>query len=152
MALSMRFNFTLFLALFSFVSFAQNNPTDSVYTPADSIQKGQVVIHADERIPELMERYKKENDGIKISGYRVQLFSGDRKSAFDLRSGFMRKLPSYSVTVIYDSPNFKTQAGNFRTRLEAEKALEEIWPQYKSAFVVKTEIDLPALPIEQGEK
>ena len=69
----MRFNFTLFLALFSLVCFAQNNPTDSVYTPVDSVSKGQVVIHADERIPELMERYKKQNEGMKIDGYRIQL-------------------------------------------------------------------------------
>lgn len=131
---------------------AQSSGSDTIIAPTDSATAGLLVIHADERIDKLMTRYKKENEGTKIDGYRVQLFSGNRKGAFDHRAKFMRKLSGYEVTVIYDSPNFKTQAGNFRTRLEAEKALEEIWPIYKSAFVVKTKIDLPTLPIEQDKK
>lgn len=148
----MRFTFCLFLTILSLVCKAQRSELDTSITFSDTIVKGEVIIDADARIPALIERYKKENEGAKIPGYRVQLFSGDRKSAFDMRANFMQTLTSYSATVIYDSPNFKTQVGNFRTKLEAEKALEQIWPLFKGAFVVKTEIDLPALPIEKDQE
>lgn len=130
---------------------AQSTEIDTAVTFLDTIVKGEVILDADARIPALMERYRKENEGTKISGYRVQLFSGNRKSAFDMRANFMQTLPKYRATVIYDSPNFKTQVGNFRTKLEAEKVLEQIWPLFKGSFVVKTEIDLPALPIEKDQ-
>lgn len=148
----MRFTFYFFFTVLSLFSVAQTTDLDTAMTFSDTIVKGEVIIDADARIPALIERYKKENEGSKIPGYRVQLFSGNRKSAFDMRANFMQTLTNYSATVIYDSPNFKTQVGNFRTKLEAEKALEQIWPLFKGAFVVKTEIDLPALPIEKDKE
>jgi len=115
----------------------------------DSIMRGSVVINSGNEINELLKQYEKENEGKQIQGYRIQLFSGNKKGAFDLKADFMKKIPETPITVVYEAPDFKTQAGNYRTKLEAEKALETIWPLYKSAFIVKTKIDLPKLAIEQ---
>jgi len=139
----------LFLIFLCIVGYSQEAMPDSAHVYTDTVAKGTVKVNADYRVDELMERYKKENEGALISGYRVQLFSGRRKDAFDLKADFLAIFPNLQVTVVYDSPDFKTQAGNYRTKLEAEKALELIWPEFKSAFVVKTDIDLPPLEIEK---
>ena len=102
-------------------------------------------MNADEDILLLIESFKKENTGKQISGYKIQLYSGSRKGAFDLKLDFMKKVPETTATVVYESPDFKLQVGDYRTKLEAERAMAVIWPQYKSAFVVKTMIDLPKL-------
>lgn len=139
----------LLLSIFGFYGFCQNIEADTNSPINDTISAGNVQIKADYRVMELMERYKKENEGTQIAGYRVQIFSGRRQPAFDLKADFIKIFPNLQVTVIYDSPDFKTQVGNYRTKLEAEQALELIWSEFKSAFVVKTEIDLPPLVIDQ---
>lgn len=115
----------------------------------DAIERGELVVNAHYRVDELMAAYKKTNEGKQISGYRIQLFSGRRQEAFELKAEFMKQLSETPITVVYESPDFKVQAGNYRTKLSAEKAMEYIWPLFKSAFVVETTIDLPQLPIEQ---
>ncbi len=119
--------------------------------PKDTVIRGSMQIKADYRIDQLMERYKKQNEGKQISGYRIQLFSGDRKGAFDLKANFIRQIDSIPCNVVYEAPDFKVQVGNYRTQLEAEKDMQFIWPIFKSAFVVRTLIDLPKLSIEAKE-
>lgn len=116
---------------------------------ADSTARGTMKVNSDFRLAELQERYKKENEGKQISGYRIQLYSGSRKGAFDLKANFIGQFPEDVCNVVYEAPDFKVQVGNYRTQLEAEHAMQEIWPIFKSAFVVETSIDLPALPIEK---
>lgn len=116
----------------------------------DSTKRGSLNIKADYRIAQLMERYKKQNEGKQINGYRIQLYSGDRKGAFELKAEFIKQF-SLPCNVVYEAPDFKVQIGNFRTQLEAEKAMQDVWPVFKSAFVVRTKIDLPKLAIEKEE-
>jgi hypothetical protein len=114
----------------------------------DSTRRGSLTVKADYRIAELQERYKKQNEGKQIMGYRMQLYSGNRKGAFALKADFIRQF-DLPCTVVYEAPDFKVQVGNFRTQLEAEKAMQEVWPVFKSAFVLRTKIDLPKLTIEE---
>lgn len=127
-----------------FTLYAQGNQSPSYNTQDTSNQKV-VTLNADPELISLLQDYKKEQEGKQISGYRIQLYSGSRKGAFDLKADFLKKVPETPINVIYESPDFKVQVGNYRTKLEAEKEMEIIWPQYKSAFVVKTLIDLPQL-------
>lgn len=117
----------------------------------DSTKRGSVSVNADYRIKQLMERYKKQNEGRQITGYRIQLYSGDRKGAFQLKSDFIKEF-SLPCNVVYEAPDFKVQVGNFRTQLEAEEAMQDVWPVFKSAFVVRTKIDLPKLAIDEEDE
>jgi hypothetical protein len=117
----------------------------------DSNGVGFVRINADYRLDELLDRYKEMNEGKQIQGYRVQLFSGDRKGAFDLKAGFISQFPKLPCNVIYEAPDFKVLVGNYRTQMEAERALQDIRPVFKAAFVVPALIDLPQLTVFSGQ-
>jgi hypothetical protein len=142
-------NTLIFAIIFGSFTIEAQEETTFYAEETDSIIRGSVVINAGYEITNLLNQYEKENEGKQIQGYRIQLFSGNKKGAFDLKADFMRKIPETPITVVYEAPDFKSQAGNYRSKLEAEKALETIWPQYKSAFIVKTKIDLPTLLIDQ---
>lgn len=114
----------------------------------DSTVPGTMNVKADFRIKLLTERYKEQNEGKKINGFRIQLYSGNRKGAFDLKANFIRQFNQVPCEVIYESPDFKVQVGNYRTELEAEKAMQEIWPIFKSAFIVRAKIDFPKLWVD----
>ena len=102
----------------------------------------------DFRISDLVERYNGATNGKQISGYRVQLYSGGRDNANKTRQASIQKFPKVACVLIYEAPDFKVQLGNFRTVMEAEKHLQQIRLEFAGAFVVKSNIDLPQLNLE----
>lgn len=113
----------------------------------DTTYRGTVTVRCDYRITELLDQYRKSNLGKQIQGYRIQLYSGDRASAFELKGTFVKQFPEVPCNVIYEAPDFKTLVGNYRTALDAEADMQLIWPVFKSAFVVPAKIDLPELSL-----
>ena len=105
----------------------------------------------DFRITDLMKRYSENYKGKKIEGYRVQLYSGNRKDAQEMRKKALQSFPEITTEITYDAPDFKTQMGNFRSELEAEKYLQNIRSVFSGAFVVKSKINLPELSIDSKE-
>ena len=77
----------------------------------------------------------------KTSGYKIQLYNGNEGKAYSIRDSFKSKYPYY-VKVSYKAPDFKVQVGNFRTRLEADRALNHIKKSFAGAFVLKTAIHI----------
>ena len=119
---------TILIFAIIFTCFSVEGQTKTSFNEelSDSIVKGSVVIQGEEGIINLLNRYETENKGKQIQGYRIQLYSGNKKGAFDLKADFLKKIPETPITVVYEAPDFKSQVGNFRTKLEAEKALEAI--------------------------
>jgi len=103
------------------------------------------------RITELVERYSENNKGKKIDGFRVQLYSGNRRNANEIRKKAVQSFPDINTTLSYATPDYKIQMGDFRTELEAEKQLQLVRGVFPGAFVVKSEINFPKLSIEEVE-
>lgn len=83
---------------------------------------------------------------ISSSGFRVQIFSGSsRTDAYSAQSKFLQKYPDLRTYIIYQQPNFKVRAGDFRTRMEAAKLLEELRPMFPGMFIVAEKINPPKL-------
>lgn len=82
----------------------------------------------------------------KITGYRIQIFSGgnsreDRQKAESIGSTIKMKYPGLPVYVHFYSPRWICRAGNFRTYQEAESVLKELKSMgYKQACIVKGKI------------
>jgi len=76
------------------------------------------------------------------SGYRVQIFFGSsRQAAYSAQARFNEEYPDIRTYVTYSEPNFKVHAGDFRTRLEAEKMLKEISSEFTSLFIITEKIN-----------
>ena len=103
-------------------------------------QEGQVTIHQDEIIPELLERKSEMvKDGVIGERYRVQLFSGDNNEASKVIKEYRSLFPEWSSTIVFETPNYKVWVGNFRNSLEADRALLEIKKSFPAAFRFKPE-------------
>ncbi|WP_428327756.1 SPOR domain-containing protein [Mucilaginibacter sp.] len=78
------------------------------------------------------------------SGYRVQIFFGSsRQAAYSAQAKFNQDYPELKTYIIYNEPNFKVRAGDFRTRLEAEKLQKEIAGMFTSLFIIPEKINIP---------
>jgi hypothetical protein len=84
-----------------------------------------------------------------IPGYRIQIFfdsglnSSDR--ARQARDEFMLLFPETPAYISWKAPNYRVRAGDFRTKLEAEKLLQLIIIYYPTAWVTKDEINFPVI-------
>lgn len=97
-------------------------------------QQGRVIIDQDPAIAKLLE-YKKDLNTIDF--YKIQIFSNANRSSAEQARASFRGTYSFPADMVYDSPNYKIQVGNFRSRLEADRALVEIKRNYPSAFIFK---------------
>lgn len=77
-------------------------------------------------------------------GYRVQIFSGsNRKDAYSAQARLQSQYPELRTYIIYNEPNFKVRAGDFRTRLEAQKLMQDLRASFSSLFIISEKINLP---------
>lgn len=98
-------------------------------------QQGSVTINQDPRIDELI-KIKKEIDDTS-NRYRIQIYSGSRANAEKKKSEFRSKFSKYSSKLVYETPNYKIWVGNFRTRLEVDRAFKEVKKKFPHAFIFK---------------
>ncbi len=98
-------------------------------------QEGTVAVNQDEDIETLI-RLKKEVNKTKVN-YRIQIFNGNRNGAIKAREDFRKTFSDWSTHMRYETPNYKIWVGNFKTRLEADRALQRIKREFNSAFIFK---------------
>jgi hypothetical protein len=83
---------------------------------------------------------------ISSNGFRVQIFSGSgRANAYAAQSKFIQKFPDIPTYITYEQPNFKVRAGDFRTRIEAAKMMNELKPLFPNMYIVAGKINPPKL-------
>src|SRR5690606_26444077 len=101
-------------------------------------QQGSVSINQDKKITTLFEIRKDMNKtDSDTDRYKIQIYNGNRSGAYAAQVEFNSKFSKWPHTVVYEPPNFKTWAGNFRTKIEADRALKEIKQNFSSAFIFK---------------
>ncbi len=108
-------------------------------------------------IDDLTRKYIQANAKVKtIMGFRVQIFfdsgNSSRNAAESARAKFKAKHPEVSAYLTFKEPNFRVRVGDFRTRHEARGFLNKIQLDYPNAFVIKDEINLPGLNINEKDE
>ena len=115
----------------------------------DKKQEPKVVVvehHDSTTIDTPEEIQKKIMKGVKVAGYRVQVFAGgntrnDRLKAERIGSEIKGLFPGVPVYVHFYSPRWICRMGNYRTYEEAHAVLERVKNNgYQSAIIVKGKI------------
>jgi len=147
----MKYSLLILFILSAQITYSQNdwrvyNDQDSLIENVNSTiendilfdSEGSVIIYADPRIDSLLSLVAENPPEIK--GYRVEIFFGSRKDAEKVKSEFLKNFNQYPIYIIWQQPNFKVHVGNFITKLQAEKAQQEIKHSYPNSYIVITEI------------
>ena len=96
--------------------------------------------------PDTIDMHKKVMKGVKINGYRVQVFAGgnsrnDRLKAERTGESMKNLFPNEPVYVHFYTPRWICRIGNYRTYEEAHEVLKKVKQQgYDSAIIVKGKI------------
>ena len=86
-------------------------------------------------ITELIEK-KRHYNKYNGTGYRIQLYNGLERKAKSLRNRFQVEYPGVFTKLVYKSPEWKVQIGNYKTKLEADRSLNEIREKFNGAIII----------------
>tara|TARA_R110001583_G_scaffold83631_8_gene220755 strand:- start:451 stop:825 length:375 start_codon:yes stop_codon:yes gene_type:complete len=95
-----------------------------------------------EKINNLIEQKRDFNKKNKSSiVYKIQLYNGYETEAYKIKRNFEAAYPEYKTIIdASKQPDWKTQVGNFTTRLEADRVLIIIKDKFSGAIVLEDKI------------
>ena len=124
-----------FITLIS-VLFAQNHLVAQT-------EDGVVHIESSAHVDQMLVQKKQYNKSLeKFQGFKIQIYYGSEKKCYEVKEEFTSLFPTIDTSIIFSTPQWKLQIGNYRTRLEADHAMVGIKKEYPSAIVLATEIDI----------
>ena len=106
-----------------------------------------VTVHQSEAILASMNRQISSNSSRRLSGYRVRIFNDNKQNARGASEAAMGRFkgmyPGIAAYRTYSNPFFKVTVGDFRTKSEAMRLLQQVKGSFPSAFIVKETINYP---------
>lgn len=142
-----------------------NNSSTSIIDELNSNQpnQGNVIVYQDEAIKGILAKPTPSNlpvyssgDGsvqyVKMRGYKIQVFSGNdqRKSkdeAYHKQRLINDRFEDIETVVFFNSPRWILRAGNYKSRSEANDAMEQFRQQFpnfgKEMYVISDTVKIP---------
>ncbi len=101
-------------------------------------QEAKVTVSQDPKFEQLLNEKRKINSSITINDrYKIQIFNGDSETSKKTLIDFKKKNKNLDATIVFSTPAYKVWIGNFKTRIEAEKTLNDLKYLYPNAFLIK---------------
>jgi hypothetical protein len=109
---------------------------------------GIIKIIQDDKVDLLVSKHIRINQGSQgIDGYRIQIFfdsgNNSKTNAKGVYESFIAKFPDVKAYLSFKTPNYKVRVGDFRTKLDAQRFLNEILTDYPNAWITADQINLP---------
>ena len=113
------------------------------------IMPGNVTIRQDTSVIRAFDGQVMNNAEKQFNGYRIRIYLNSVQSAREESAAALNRfrtlypeIPSY---LTYARPNFRVMVGDYRTRVDAEKALVYIKEDFPSATIVRDKFKYPNL-------
>ncbi len=101
-------------------------------------QPAAVTVNQDPKFMQLLDEKRRIITSITvIDKYKIQLFTGDSDGAKKALSDFRRDYKNMDGTIVFSTPTYKVWVGSFKSRIEAERTLNDIKSHYPLAFLIK---------------
>lgn len=100
-------------------------------------QNGEINIKQDANITRLLEVYKISNS--KSNFYTIQVGFGSYSKADELKQQVDIDFPDLKSKIIFDSPTYRVQIGQFKSKLDAERKFKEVRIKYPESLLLKPE-------------
>lgn len=121
-------------------------------TAAQEVRRdmGTVAVYQDSLVEELVAKQIVLNETVTPDeGYRIQIFmdsgANSKSRALAAMDEFMAKNLGLRAYLAFKAPNYKVKIGDFRSRLDAIRCLNQIAADYPNAFIISDQISLPQL-------
>lgn len=111
---------------------------------------GTVEIIQDIRVDQLVAKHIELNQNrAGAPGFRIQIFfdsgNNSKTKGQSVYDEFRARYPEVQAYLTFKAPNYKVRVGDFRTRLEAVRFLQELLPSYPGAYVITDWINISVI-------
>jgi len=105
--------------------------------------EGKVRIETNAHIDEMVAQKKDYNKSLETyQGFKIQIYYGSEKECYEAKKEFKDKFPDISTAIVFSTPQWKLQVGNYRTRLQADNSMVAIKKVYPAAIVLAADIEI----------
>lgn len=150
----MKYFITILFLLFSFGAFAQSEvvlPPDSLTTTESPVIVLPSILDtiacnivSSDSLKKGVDSFIKKNSSRVVTLYRLRIFFDNSQDArnvsAEIADEFSTLYPDVPVFRGYVNPYFKVTVGNYRSKSEAMKFLQQIKGKYPSVFLVKESV------------
>ena len=85
----------------------------------------------------LSKKHSLESNNELKSTYKLQIFSGSLKKAEETQVEFESLELDIESRILYQTPNYKVWIGNYRNRIQADRAFEKVKNEYPNTLIIK---------------
>lgn len=101
-------------------------------------QEKNIKVTQDPKFEQLLAEKRKINGSLTVNErYKIQVYNGDSENAKKTLAEFRKEFRNLDGTIVFNTPTYKVWIGNFKTKIEAEKNLNDLRKKYPNAIVIK---------------
>lgn len=92
----------------------------------------------DEKIEKLLVEKRKNNSSITINDkFKIQVYFGTIEEAKKTLVSVKKEFNQLDGTIIFSNPSYKVWVGSYKSKIEAEKALQTIKKNYPTSVIIE---------------
>jgi len=111
--------------------------------------EGGVTVHQSRNIQNALAAHIAANSSRNTTGYRVRIFNDNKQTSRNdseaALARFKGMFPGVSAYRTYSNPFFRVTVGDFRTKSEAMRLLQQVKASFPTAFIVRETIGYPVV-------
>jgi hypothetical protein len=109
-----------------------------LFTAKSFSQDSNITVFQDPKYEQLLNEKRKINSSITVNErYKIQIFNGDSENSKKKLMEFKKENKNFDGTIVFSTPIYKVWVGNFKTRIDAEKNLNDFKKKYPNAILIK---------------
>ena len=109
-----------------------------IFTPELYSQSANITVSQDPKFEQLLNEKRKINSSITVNDrYKIQIYNGDSDTSKKMLTDFRRDFKTLDATIVFSTPAYKVWAGNFKSRIEAERNLAELKKKFPNAIIIR---------------
>lgn len=95
-------------------------------------------VSQDPKFEQLLNEKRKINASLTVNErYKIQIYYGESETAKKTLNEFKKEFKNLDGTIVFNTPTYKVWIGNFKTKIEAERNLNDLRKKYPNALVIK---------------
>jgi len=109
-----------------------------------NVVKDEIPLNDNKKVDKALDSMSVHNKNIRYAaGYRIQVYVGnERKEVDDAKSYIYQNFPDLNTYLSFSQPTYRLKAGDFTSRMDAERFYNAIRQRYSMAMIVPERIDI----------
>ncbi|MFT6959478.1 MAG: hypothetical protein ACJA17_000569 [Polaribacter sp.] len=99
------------------------------------VLSSQNITNESKEVQNLLEKKRNYNKSVSF-GYSIQIYYGTEKNAKSKQAKFHILFPKMLTKLVYNNPEWKVQVGNYKTKLDADRANLIFKKEFTGAIVI----------------